>query len=220
MDRVSPALVVRELFYQNDRFSKSRGKEYFESHVDAQRPVITLLTCSDSRVQPSILSEDMIDKVFVVRNIGNQLENSGGSVDYGVFHLKTPLLLILGHVNCGAVKAFLDGYQDEPESIRRELDHLTIPVSRVRGEGGELWLKAVEENVHWQVRVALGRYGPLIRRGLLVVLGGIYDFANAYGRGYGRILLVSVNGIREREKAISHPALALLPEEVKEEVFV
>ena len=53
-----------------------------------------------------------------------------------------------------------------------------------------------------------------------MVLGGIYDFANAYGRGYGRILLVSVNGIREREKALSHPALALLPEEVKEEVFV
>ena len=221
MERRLPEEVIAEVFKTNDSFVKGRGKEYFESHIEAQRPVITLLTCSDSRVQPSIFSEDMIDKVFVIRNIGNQLENSAGSVDYGVFHLQTPLLLVLGHVKCGAVNAFLKGYSDEPESIRCELDHLHIPVSRAKGEDfEELWLSAVEENVHWQVRIALERYGILIRRGLLAVVGAVYDFANHYRRGYGRIVIINLNGIKEREKILSHKALSLLPSELREVVVV
>ncbi|WP_457677737.1 carbonic anhydrase [Thermovibrio sp.] len=221
MKKVSPSEVICEVFKTNDSFVKGRGKEYFEGHIEAQKPLITLLTCSDSRVQPNIISEEMIDKVFVIRNIGNQLENSSGSVDYGVLHLQTPLFLILGHVNCGAINAFLKGYRDEPESIRSELDHLYIPVSGVKGESfEELWQRAVEENVHWQVRVALTRYGILIRRGLLAVVGAVYDFANYYGRGYGRIVIVNVNGIKDRDKILSHKTLSLLPQELKEVVVV
>ena len=219
--RKRPEEVIAEVFRTNDLFVRGRGRNYFESHVKEQRPVITLLTCSDSRVQPSIFSEDMIDKVFVVRNIGNQLENSAGSVDYGVFHLQTPLLLILGHVNCGAINAFLKGYADEPESIRCELDHLHIPVSRAEGgDFEELWLSAVEENVHWQVRIALERYGVLIKRGLLAVVGAVYDFANAYGKGWGRIVIINLNGLTARERILSHGALSLLPEDLRETVVV
>jgi carbonic anhydrase len=105
--RKRPEEVIAEVFKTNDAFVRGRGEDYFKSHLEVQRPEITLLTCSDSRVQPSILSEEMIDKVFVIRNIGNQLENSAGSVDYGIFHLQTPLLMVLGHVNCGAVRAFI-----------------------------------------------------------------------------------------------------------------
>jgi carbonic anhydrase len=218
-----PEEVIAEVFKTNDAFVRGRGEDYFKSHVEAQSPVITLLTCSDSRVQPSILSEDMIDKVFVVRNIGNQLENSAGSVDYGILHLKTPLLLVLGHVNCGAVKAFIEGYADEPESIRCELDHLCIPVGRLLREKKrvkEPFLAAVEENVNWQVRIALERYGKLIKSGRLSVVGAIYDFANAYGRGYGRIVMVNINGATEREEILKLPALSLLPDELKEKVVV
>ncbi len=221
MERKRPEEVVAKVFKTNDSFVKGKGREYFESHIEAQKPVITLLTCSDSRVQPTVFSKDMIDKVFVIRNIGNQLENSAGSVDYGVFHLQTPLLLILGHVNCGAINAFLKGYSDEPESIRCELDHLYIPVSRARGESfSELWQSAVEENVHWQVRIALERYGILIRRNLLAVVGAVYDFANYYGKGYGRIVIINLNGIKDREKILSHRALSLLPDPLKEVVVV
>ena len=221
--RKRPEEVIAEVFKTNDAFVRGRGEDYFKSHLEVQRPEITLLTCSDSRVQPSILSEEMIDKVFVIRNIGNQLENSAGSVDYGIFHLQTPLLMVLGHVNCGAVKAFIEGYADEPESIRCELDHLCIPVGRVLREGKEgreLYLKAVEENVNWQVRIALERYGVLIKRGRLAVVGAVYDFANAYGRGYGRIVVINVNGITGRERILELPALSLLPEGLKEKVVV
>lgn len=221
--RRRPEEVIAEVFKTNDAFVAERGESYFKGHIGGQSPEITLLTCSDSRVQPSVLSEDMIDRVFVVRNIGNQLENSAGSVDYGVFHLQTPLLLILGHVNCGAVKTFIEGYADEPESIRCELDRLCIPVGRLlrKGEEGrELYLRAVEENVNWQVRIALERYGVLIKRERLAVVGAVYDFANAYGRGYGRIVVLNVNGITGRERVLELPALFLLPKGLKERIVV
>jgi len=83
-----------------------------------------------------------------------------------------------------------------------------------------LWLSAVEENVHWQVRIALERYGILIRRNLLAVIGAVYDFANYYGKGYGRVLVINVNGIKSRERILSHRALSLLNESLKLKVVV
>ncbi|SMO68241.1 carbonic anhydrase [Balnearium lithotrophicum] len=217
MERRKAEEVVKEILLDNETFVSDRGREFFEDHIEEQHPTVTLVTCSDSRVHPTVLSREVMNRVFVIRNIGNQIENSLGSVDYGVFHLKTPVLLILGHVNCGAIKAFLEGYEDERESIRGELDHLCIPVSRFKrtGDFNSDWLRAIEENVNWQVRIALERYGILIRRNLLVVLGAIYDFANVYGKGYGRIVLKSVNGIRDREGILKHGALSLIPQELR-----
>ncbi len=222
MKREKPEKVVAEIFRDNDSFVSGKGEEFFKSHLEAQNPVITLITCSDSRVHPTVFSEELIDRVFVIRNIGNQIENCVGSVDYGIYHLQTPVLLILGHVNCGAVKAFLKGYSDETADIRKELDHLCIPVSKIEKTGNfeKDWLTAVEENVHWQVRVALERYGLLVTRGLLAILGAVYDFGNYYGRGYGRIVLINLNGIKDREKILSHRAMSLVPGELLDKVVI
>ena len=220
--RKSPEEVVKEIFLDNDSFVSGKGEAFFKSHLEAQHPVITLITCSDSRVHPTVFSEELIDRVFVIRNVGNQIENSAGSVDYGVIHLQTPVLLVLGHVNCGAIKAFLKGYSDESPFIRNELDRLCVPVGKFKGEENfeEAWLKAVESNVHWQVRIAVERYGVLIRHGRLAVLGAVYDFANHYGKGFGRIVLINVNGIKEKELLLKQRALSLLPRELLDKVVV
>lgn len=222
MKREEPEKVVKEIFEDNNSFVLGKGEDFFKSHIKDQNPVITLITCSDSRVHPTVFSEELIDRVFVIRNIGNQIENCVGSVDYGVYHLQTPVLLILGHVNCGAIKAFLKGYSNEHADIRKELDHLCIPVSKVERTGNfeRDWLSAVEENIHWQVRIALERYGLLVRRELLAILGAVYDFGNYYGRGYGRIVLINLNGIKEREKILSHKAMSLVPGELLEKVVI
>ncbi len=216
-----PEEVLKEVIHENDLFVLSKGKEFFEEHIERQNPLITLITCSDARVQPSIFSSELINRVFVIRNIGNQLENSAGSVDYGVFHLQTPLLLILGHVHCGAIKTFLSNYADEAESIRCELDHLHIPLSRVPQNlpFEDAWLKAVEENVHWQVRVAMERYGVLVKSGKLAIIGAVYDFANRYGKGYGRVLIINVNGLTDRKAIPDSKPLTLIPNERREDII-
>ncbi|GAB6075933.1 carbonic anhydrase [Desulfurobacterium crinifex] len=222
MENSSPAKVIREIFLGNDNFVNCKGEDFFKEHIESQNPVVTLVTCSDARVQPQIFFQDMINKVFVIRNIGNQIENTKGSVDYGIFHLKTPVLFILGHVHCGAIGTFLKGYEKEAESIRNELDHLYIPLSKVnKSETFEkAWLNGVEINVNWQVQIAIDRYREYVEDGRLVVVGAVYDFANTYGKGYGRIVIININGETDAEKIRESEALSLIPEDLKEKIVV
>jgi carbonic anhydrase len=219
---MSAPQILREIFLGNPQFVQACGKEFFESHIEEQNPLITLVTCSDSRVQPSIFHDESINRIFVIRNIGNQIENNLGSVDYGVLHLKTPVLLILGHVNCGAIKTYLSGYEDEPQSVRSELDHLTIPLSKVDPSlpFEKKWLQGVELNLHWQVKIAMERYQKQVKEGSLTIVGAIYDFANTYGRGYGRIIIANINGQTKREELLNHPALKEIEPSFREEIVL
>ncbi len=206
---MSPAKALEKIVTGNDQFVKSHKPHYFEPYQTSQHPFVTMITCSDARVQTNALLPDAIDKVFVIRNIGNQLVVSRGSIDYGILHLHTPILLILGHTHCGAVKAAMGDYKGETEGIRNELDHLHLPLMADTGKGDfELrWLKNVERNVDWQVAQAMSFYPNLVKSGKLVVVGAVYDFLNVYGKGYGRMVIINVNGVTCPQKIQNHPVL-------------
>lgn len=71
-----------------------------------QSPLAVVLCCSDSRVPPEHIFHTGIGELFVVRNAGNLIGPFAlGSVEYAVEHLGTPLVLLMGHTNCGAVGA-------------------------------------------------------------------------------------------------------------------
>src|SRR5205814_10593957 len=79
-----------------------RRAELPKSH----HPFAVILTCSDLRVPPEIVSDQGLGDLFVVRVAGNVINNAGlGSIEYGVDHLGARLILVLGHQSCGAVKA-------------------------------------------------------------------------------------------------------------------
>jgi carbonic anhydrase len=71
-----------------------------------QRPFAVVLTCADSRVSPELIFDQGLGDLFVLRVAGN-VSDSGmvGSIEYAVEHLHCPLIVVLGHENCGAVKA-------------------------------------------------------------------------------------------------------------------
>ena len=103
---------MKKLIEGNKRFiqGKSKPKEHskrrIETLVDGQHPFASVLTCSDSRVSPEFLFDVGIGEVFVVRTAGNVASGvSIGTLEYSIEHLKTPLLIILGHTDCGAIKA-------------------------------------------------------------------------------------------------------------------
>jgi len=74
-----------------------------------QHPFVVILTCSDSRVSPELIFDQGLGDLFVVRTAGNVPDNVAlGSIEYGLLHLKAPLLVVLGHSKCGAVTATLD----------------------------------------------------------------------------------------------------------------
>ncbi len=214
---MTPPEALKKIVEGNDLFVKSHDYHYFESHQTSQHPFITMITCSDARVHSSVLLPDAIDKIFVIRNIGNQLVVSRGSVDYGVLHLHTPILLILGHTHCGAVKAAMSDYRGETEGIKSELDHLHLPLMGDDGKGSfeSRWLKNVERNVDWQVAQAMSFYPDLIKEKKLVVVGAVYDFINAYGKGYGRMVIINVNGNTSPDAIKKHPVTKKLSKELK-----
>jgi carbonic anhydrase len=209
IERDIPA-IISDIFIGNSRFVDNHKPEYFDKFRDTQTPDITLVTCSDSRVQSNIFEADSTNKIFTIRNIGNQIMPGFGSVDYGIMHLKTPLLLIMGHVHCGALKAALGGYENESFDIIRELDHLCLPVSGFKDQSEDaekIWIKAAESNVDYQVKLAVKKYSNIIDSGNLTVIGAVEDFINAYGNGFGRVILTNLNGDNKSENLKKHPML-------------
>ena len=72
----------------------------------AQRPFAAYLSCSDSRVPPELLFERGLGELFIVRNAGNTLCTSAlGSLEFAVAHLQVPLIVVMGHEACGALRA-------------------------------------------------------------------------------------------------------------------
>lgn len=212
------SLIMSELIQGNDKFVESTAKEYFDKIRDSQNPDITLVTCSDSRVQVNIFGGDATNRIFTIRNIGNQILPVFGSVDYGVFHLGTPLLLILGHTHCGALKAALGGYDSETADIIKELDHLAMPVRNLKHskeKAEELWMEAAESNVGFQVKLAVKKYKPIIDAGKLTVAGAVEDFIDMYGKGAGRVVITNLNGESDPKKIIKHKSLKLVNDAVK-----
>ncbi|MFH0975292.1 MAG: carbonic anhydrase [Spirochaetota bacterium] len=203
--------VVKEIIEGNKRYTDKRKKEYFDKFRDTQTPDVTLVACSDSRVQSDIFGEDATNKIFTIRNIGNQIVPVLGSVDYGILHLKTPLLLILGHVHCGAIKASMSNYENESSDIIKELDHLCLPVRGFAGQKGDaekIWLEAAEMNVDYQVKLAVKRYKNFIDSGKLTVLGAVEDFIDAYGKGHGKVIMTNLNGDNDSGSIKKHSALS------------
>ena len=190
---------MRSLLADNARYATEKKPDFFKAFANGQKPRATLVTCSDSRVQSPAFDATPENDVFTIRDIGNQILTAEGSVEYGVHHLKTPLLLVMGHSGCGAVKAAMGDYGRESPAIQRELSSLQIP--KAGGATPEAALTAgVVANVHAQVSIALLKWGEEIESGELTVVGAVYDFRNDLGQGAGRVTVVNVNGQSEKER--------------------
>jgi carbonic anhydrase len=183
--------LLAKMWADNAAFARTSGPAHFAPFRDGQKPRATLVTCSDSRVQSPALLALPENELFTIRDIGNQIETAEGSVEYGVEHLKTPVLLIVGHTGCGAVKAVLEGAEAGP-AVKHELG--TLHVSKKAKAEPAVWADAVIEHVHGEVAVALKMFPELVRDGRLTVIGAVYDFRDDLGFGAGKLVLVDVNG--------------------------
>lgn len=184
---------LKEILGDN-RLYMEHGPKFFASFADGQKPRATVVACADSRVHTSAFDATPENDDFMVRNIGNQVENGLGSIEYGVEHLETPVLLILGHSGCGAVKAAMGDISTQSEPVRRELEKLHVSKPKTGTAPEAAWSDAVVENVHAQVAQALVHFGARVQEGKLTVVGAVYDFRNDLGKGSGKITIVDVNG--------------------------
>jgi carbonic anhydrase len=146
-----------KLLEGNNRFmsgqltTKDCSTEKRQELTKGQHPFATILSCSDSRVAPESIFDQGLGDVFIVRVAGNVVEPTTlGSIEYGAEHLHTPLLVILGHESCGAVKATLEA-KGKPEgnigTIIKKITPAVNTAKKAKKDPDETLNLAVQENV-------------------------------------------------------------------------
>ncbi|GAA1741579.1 carbonic anhydrase [Microcella frigidaquae] len=142
-DRRTPAQVWREMERGNARFvagEPEHPRQDVERRTELARfqaPHAALFGCSDSRLAAEIIFDKGLGDLFVVRNAGQVISDSViGSLEYAVAVLKVPLILVLGHDECGAVAAAITSVSSDapplPAHIRGLVDQIMPAVERVR----------------------------------------------------------------------------------------
>lgn len=188
----------------------SQNEGSIKKFANSQNPLATLVMCCDSRAHTTSFTYNPENNYFLVRNIGNQYILNQGCVEFGVRVLETPLLIFLGHTQCGAIKASMGNYANLHSSIIREIDHLALSIkkSELVGNENEKWANAVINNVNQQVELAMKDFNDLVEKDKLVVLGMVLDIDNHLEKGYGRITLLNLNGEMNPEKLKNDPKVA------------
>lgn len=178
---------IKEIKEAGKSYQAAHKSEFFQELAKGQKPRATVVTCSDSRVHTNMLDKTPEGDLFMIRNIGNQLATAKGSVQYGVNHLGSSLLLFIGHSSCGAIKAAGGDYSTLEEPIKKELDTINITKGSANIDG-------VKTNVNNQVAAAMQEFGDKVKNGELLIVGAVYDFSDDMKQGAGQLNIVNMNG--------------------------
>jgi len=183
--------VLAQLLAGNERFVKGellnprRTPDDFRAVAKTQYPVAVIVACADSRVAPELLFDMGVGDLFVVRVAGNVVDGAGvtvkGSIEYAIAELQAPLIIVLGHSNCGAVKsavAHIDHKDSLPGAINGLVELIKPAVLKVQGQPGDIYANATRENVKIGVEKLKNLQpilAPRVKQGSVKIVGGIYD---------------------------------------------
>lgn len=197
VEKPAPEQCLTMLKEGNQRFAEGKATN---PHSDLSRVTLsgkenqgnyafaTVLGCSDSRVPIERIFDAGVMDIFVVRVAGNVVDgDEAGSIEYGLAHVNTPLLVVLGHTQCGAVTAVTNGVQGHGHPLEINIpalvDNIEPAVRRAmathpEAKGDDVIPYGIEENV-WQGIEDLFMRSPatreLVKSGKSKVVGAIYD---------------------------------------------
>lgn len=187
--------LIEELLAGNARFAEGRptgprrGPEDYRAVAAEQNPRAAIVTCSDSRVPPELLFDQGIGDLFVVRVAGNVVGGAGpivpGSIEFAVADLGVPLILLLGHSGCGAVRSAIRHLEEKhplPGQIQGLVELVKPAVERARGRPGDTLDNSIRANVEIGVerlRSLEPILAPRVRERGIEIVGGVYDLSTA-----------------------------------------
>ncbi len=193
----SPAEVIEMLKQGNKRFCSGQAT-YPHTSIDRVKlsgqvdqgnyAYATVVSCSDSRVPVELIFDAGVMDVFVIRVAGNVCNTDEiGCVEYGLAHVNTPVLVVLGHTQCGAVTAVTHAVHGKGHRLERNIPPLVesiIPAvkqaikANESVQGDAIIPYAIEQNI-WQGIENLFMRSPAVRdivnQGKAQVVGAIYD---------------------------------------------
>ncbi len=183
--RISPAVALRRIKGGNKRFTSDQLQHPYDSNwkrsdlTAGQYPFVIVLGCSDSRVPPELVFDQGLGDVFVVRVAGNVLNKENvGSIEYAVANLGTPLIVVLGHEHCGAVKAAkqtIAAKGKAPGQIHSLVEAIRPAVEATVGQDAEATCQANVRHVVETLKESKPIIYKLIDSGKVAVVGAYYD---------------------------------------------
>lgn len=188
--KITPDEALKRLVDGNRDFLADRPRPAIQNTsrrlalTQTQEPFVAYVSCSDSRVPPELLFGRGLGEMFIIRNAGNTVDTVAlGSIEYAVAVLGVPLIVVMGHQSCGAVKAAVDVVDDNavfPGVIGRMIEPIIPAVLQSRGQPGNKLENAARANVRRVVRQLRTATDPLLldplRNGRLRVIGAYYSF--------------------------------------------
>jgi carbonic anhydrase len=187
-----PNAVLARLLEGNKRFMAGqtslltrRRPEDFAALAEGQAPQAIILACADSRVAPELIFDQGIGDLFVVRVAGNVASGAGpivkGSIEFAVAELGARLIMVLGHSQCGAVKAataHVEARDALPGAIGPLVEIIRPAVAMAQGRRGDKLDNVIRANVEKCVETLKG-LDPILSKfaksGELKVVGATYE---------------------------------------------
>jgi carbonic anhydrase len=196
MPNTNPVTAWKALREGNERFIAGAAEhpdqsvEYRASLTFGQQPFAAVLGCSDSRAPAELIFDQGLGDLFVIRTAGQVLDVAVlGSLEFGVGVLNVPLIVVLGHRNCGAIKATLatvDGGDMPGGYVRDLVERVTPSVLMGRRDG----LTTPEE---FEARHATETAAQLLARSATiadgVTAGTLAIVAATYELAAGRVVM-------------------------------
>jgi carbonic anhydrase len=197
MPNTTPVTAWKTLKEGNERFVAGRPEhpnqsvERRASLTAGQKPTAIVFGCADSRVAAELLLDQGLGDVFVVRTAGQAIDSAVlGSIEYAVTALDVPLIVVLGHTGCGAVKAAVGALDDGaiPAGFVRDVVERVAPsILMGRRDGLSRVDEFEERHVRETVAQLMARSTAIAERvvaGTLAIAGVTYQLAD------GRAVLV------------------------------
>ena len=186
-NNVTPQAALQMLVDGNQRFVNNMRQNPNQTIArvtqvaPSQAPFAAILGCADSRFPAEILFDRGIGDIFVCRVAGNvTTPEEKGSLEFGTLVLGAKVLMVVGHENCGAVKAAITG-GELPGQIGSLTQAIKPAVESSKNQPGDKVVNAVKENIKLQASRLKDSpvISQLIQEGKLLVVGGYYDLDTA-----------------------------------------
>jgi carbonic anhydrase len=190
MPNTSPATAWKALKEGNERFvagkpqHPSQSVEHRASLAAGQKPTAVVFGCADSRVAAELVFDQGLGDVFVVRTAGQAIDSAVlGSIEFAVTVLNVPLIVVLGHDSCGAVKAAVAAIEDGaiPGGFVRDVVERVAPsILMGRRDGLSRVDEFEERHVRETVAQLMSRSAAIAERvegNTLAIVGATYHLA-------------------------------------------
>jgi carbonic anhydrase len=186
---ITPTQALEKLMLGNRRYAAMRQihprqtSDHRNTLLEGQHPFAAILSCSDSRVPSELIFDQGLGDLFIVRTAGHAVNDLVlASIEFAVHALQVPLVMVLGHSQCGAVSSAIKGGA-MPGNIARLVESFQPAVAAVQGHEGDMLENAIRANARLfaaRIQATSTIIGEAVAQDRARVVPAFYDLSTGH----------------------------------------